>query len=350
MSLKLILILGLYLIPSVCISADIDLDDRAETMSVGSAETVQAQQVVPADEAFVINPQILPFTYMEGEALYNNYPFSLPADRVLWNTFKFRVPEALPENVMANAGIKQILQERIGQIMCEDGIDIRSLKDLVQRNRGYGFHFFGTPSSDLGGFETVLTEWSKPGKPKCNHIDVALRFPPKQPNDQQSNVLGIVLRVLDLGACSEIETLSLRFMHLDDADLERIHNVLVGKQRKIKRVILSFNDITDAVFAQAGKLTSLIRDVGKLPELVYLDVKGNKIQDPALWDMNGALQRRSQRVATRGKVILGFNGLTQGILDGNKAHTDCLKEVAVYEPFDLGGEADRFKKNFEGRV
>jgi hypothetical protein len=310
---------------------------------------------------------ICPFLYMEdgqGVALklkepdlktvyrqcaeYNNYPFSLPDDRVEENTVCFSRQGAssldqAPEPVLAT--ILPIIQSSVTQIILQDCPNVEKLIRLKDQlpgqpdgphRKAYGFHLFGDANVNLGNLRGLLNAWG--GSPaSCKHLDFAIRN--LRDDAARKLVLTTILEILDLAACSDLQTLSIRFMHLTNADLDLLTQTLVKKSRPLKRLILSFNDLDDGVLGKDGLIDQLLKSTKNLSKFSILDLKGNKFANPGLWDINLGLRTRCRYVQREGgdtpKLSFCFSGLSPKDLKGPKA-SDVLNANASFDqPDDL---------------
>jgi hypothetical protein len=257
---------------------------------------------------------------------YNNYPFSLPADEIVKNTLFFSTAQnQQPSDVMSSRRLS-LIQNKIDQLIFEDFPDLRQLSALKHRQDGirlevpkrYELHFFGEDREhNLGNLIDLFETWSEEGSfAKCTHLDFAIRN--LNHTAERQRVLGMINTLIQLPACRDIETLSLRFMRLTNEDLAVIGRTLKdsanGTQfHSLKRLILSFNDLEDTVFSRNGTLTSLINDIVNLPSLAVVDVRGNFLVNPSLWDFSLIEGRRRKLRERRAQpqIRFGFNGITE---------------------------------------
>jgi len=270
-----------------------------------------------------------------GKREANNYPFSLPEDRVTVNT----VYVSNQRGQEVSAEILPLIQEKVSHIVVEDEVDIRPFAALARGGleKGYGIHFYG--SHRLEGLGDILRAWSgDESTAYLHHLDVAIQG--MKEGDLRREVVGRVGEALSLPASEKLETLSLRFMHLDPENMGYLYGILRDRPRPfLKRLIFSYNDLTDDLLGTGGALEQIIGERTQFPSLSIMDLRGNSFESVAAWNIGASLFRR------RGSLGLLVNGVEDfrgaGVLAGALITPRGVGREAVEEM--KRGPVDRIK-------
>ncbi|MDP2194291.1 MAG: hypothetical protein Q8K36_07175, partial [Alphaproteobacteria bacterium] len=316
------------------------------------------------DAGFEITDAIKPFLYLDGASTYNNYPFSLPSSRTMKKTLCFR-PCASAKQDMVDDQIKKLIAEEVSNFIVVDGGDVSALAFVDAVSRAYGFHFFGSYDPTFGQIKTVFEAWHSKARGeqalRCSHLDFALLNIRDDATRDQA-LTGIIDLIND-PVCSGLETLSLRWMGLKDSHLTRIKDALLKKNRSLKRLILSFNDLSDACMAKGSSIASLIGATEMLPQLSYIDLKGNTIRDPKNWGLNQDINKIRAFKANRSHghcaalthLMLNFNSMpesllafAQGAIPGQLTHFQPFEHFSISDAVALktGEGALNFKSTW----
>jgi len=258
--------------------------------------------------------EVLGNRFYLGKREANNYPFSLPEDRVTVNT----VYVSNQRGQEVSAETLPIIQEKVSHIVVEDEVDIRPFVALARGGleKGYGIHFYGL--NRLEGLGDILRAWSgDESTAYLHHLDVAIQG--MKEGDLRREVVGRIGEALSLPASEKLETLSLRFMHLDPENMGYLYGILRDRPRPfLKRLILSYNDLTDDLLGTGGALEQIIGERTQLSSLSIMDLRGNSFESVAAWNIGaGLFRRRVGGIYTLKLLLNGFEDYkTAGFLTG----------------------------------
>lgn len=313
----------------------------------------------------------------------NDYPFSLPGVKEEPTTLRFS-----PSAPLGRAGhpatreVLSIIQHKVAQLIVEDGVDVSALSALsgiigdgagIEERRSYGIHLWGRATSAmLDSFAHVIESWSeRDSLAALGHLDVAL-YGLEDPG-MRANLMRMLNNVLRQEASHGLLTLSLRFMSLEDGELEEIarsletsgpggedaHAAATGAvpSRKLERLVLSFNRLTDGVMGKEGTIARLIENTSHLPHLHVLDLRGNNLTDPRTWDLDRAIADRRTHIARRlsvatiPSIALGYNGITREARERGSVQLVHLDGIANFEePKEFSADsAAVMRSSFSGR-
>jgi Leucine-rich repeat (LRR) protein len=315
----------------------------------------------PADDAREAD---LGHRYAARYQRFNDYPFSLPAADREPTTLRFgpdallRAPEAEEDRE-----IFSIMQQKVAQIIVEDGIDVSALSALsgflggseLSGRRAYGLHLWGRATPELfSSFAHVIERWSgRDSMASLGHLDVALYG---LEEGMRSSFMEMLRNILGQEASHGLKTLSLRFIGLNDSELNELAEVLMASDvpssggasamrprqivgsRSLERLVLSFNHLTDAVMGEEGTIARLLGGVKELPYLHALDLRGNNFFEPRCWDLDLALAARRIHIARNlphsiviPSISIGYNGITPEARERGSHNLALLEGIAKFE-------------------
>jgi len=315
--------------------------------------------------------------------IYNTYPFDLPLSEI--NTGTLHLSRDIP--FVDGAGtllphLKEGIRKGLNQIIVTDFPDVSPLQELRapldqrdHQNLQVGLHFFGKlrrvgagagiAATPLAAIRNLLDSWASPGSlVVCKHLDFAIASPGTAglvdltDGAQRASVLNEIADILNSNGAAQLETLSLRFMHLTSDDVNYLADRLTDRNRaNLKRLVFPFNDITDEGMSEAGAIGRLIMDRANLPKLQVLDLRGNRFTDITTWDLDLAVQTRYRHLRRAGihpLVRLTYHGFSeeQMATAAVRAKTDPLGRFADldqptgYSPADT----EVLKQSYDGRT
>jgi hypothetical protein len=297
--------------------------------SFASTASVNMPNFVEADDVVLVDGDGFKGSSLSPNLLWLDYPFSRD-DRRKCNTVWLNSSDKTVDKLKQTSDIWPLVKNQHGpsirRFSVEDEENIEGLRGI---KGDFGFHFLGKTSSNLGGLYHIF----EPGF-VLQHLDVAVQVPD---DAFRTSILGNIIHLFGDPSLDGLETLSLRFMGLNDNHLETLVDKILEKPRKLKKIVLSFNAIKDKSLNATGNITRLIEDVNNVPFLELIDLKGNDLSNPSEWDLNDALAERRKYVRkNKGTEVrglrLGFNELTVERIEGAQARTSCLKGLVDFEP------------------
>jgi hypothetical protein len=301
----------------------------------------------------------------ERHVQYSDYPFSLPRDTSQRNTLFFS------ENAPINPALIPLIQKNISQLIFKNFprdvlADLRQLNlpqtgiEIPDGCKGYALHFFGKDvPGNLGNLVELLSAWGE-GEPLayCQHLDFAvngMHDEPKITGDKTKKDVFIeaLQQVLALPACAKLETLSLRFMHINNKNLAALLPTLQEHCPSLKRLVLPFNDLDDTVLGAADAptsvLTRLIGDTDQLPLLSFIDLRGNNFAKPSGWNFGIEALIRNNGLNPQGLILkFALNPLTKETIDSAFITLTDLSGISDIGSFPLvnANEISFIKKAF----
>lgn len=316
--------------------------------------------------------------------IYNTYPFDLPLSEI--NTGTLHLSRDIP--FVDGTGtllphLKEGIRKGLNQIIVTDFPDISALQGLRapldqrdHQNLQVGLHFFGklpsvgagagiAAATPLASIRNLLDSWASPGSlVVCKHLDFAIASPGTAglvdltDGTQRASVLNEIADILNSDGAAQLETLSLRFMHLTSGDVNYLAEQLTARNRaELKRLLFPFNDITDGGMIEAGAIGRLIMDRANLPKLQVLDLRGNSFTDITTWDLDLAVQTRYRHLRRAGihpLVRLTYHGFSeeQMATAAVRAKTDPLGRFADLDQPTGYSPADTqvLKQSYDGRT
>ena len=301
---------------------------------------------------------------------HNTYPFSLPDDRVQGNTACFsNVPGSTPGDAAAvNSLVLPIIRNKVSHLIFEHFPDVTPLGRLGQFSsvdeddpnvKDYGLHFFGNifgnANGNLANVVDLLTQWSqRESLAKCDHLDFAISN--LSGDERRRPILETIGAILDLQACDGLQTLSLRFMNLTNENFDFLAQRLVNRQRpNLRRLVFSFNGLDDNLLTREGSLDRLLSNTENLPNLSFIDFKGNRFARPNIWDIDDGIAKRSlhlmeNRPSLNLNLVFALNGFAPDVL--LNARASVLQGNANYDqPESFSpNDAQLIRDAFDGAV